>query len=504
MSEKYLNEKPNILVVDDTEANLVAMKTLLKQVDANVITASSGNEALACLLHQQFALILLDVQMPDMDGFETAELISKIEGYRQIPIIFVTAIEKDEQKAFKGYDLGAVDYLFKPIDPHVLLSKVKIFLCLHEQKIDLAKGKAALEKIIEEKDVLVDTIQKQSTEKDQLLTQIQAQHKKLKKYGKIWIALAASALIALGSIALIIQANTMNDKLSQLNAAYKRFVPYDLLELLDKKHITQIHLGDQVLKEMTVMFVDVRGYTTLAEHLTPHENIALINSIFSTLQPAIQENNGIINKYLGDGLMALFPNGADDALNAAIAMLKNLQVLSNKRKEEGLAPIRIGIGLDGGELMLGTVGLEKRMEQTVVADAVNVASRIEGATKLYNASLLISGYVYNHLSDPNKFAIRFVDEVRVVGRKQSTTIYQVFDGENELAIANYEKTKAVFNEGIEAFRKGQGEQSKLAFAQVLAINENDTAAKIYLDRSNQLIKNGKPHNWSPIVALTTK
>jgi adenylate cyclase len=504
VNEKRSFLQPNILVVDDTSANLAAMKNLLKQVNANIITASSGNEALSCLLRHHFALILLDVQMPDMDGFETAELISKIESSRQIPIIFVTAIEKDEGKAFKGYDLGAVDYLFKPINPHVLLSKVRIFLSLHEQKFALAKGKEALEKTLEERNELIKTVQQQSLEKDSLLTKIKAQNEKLRKYGKIRIVVAITSLLTIGSVAFFIQARIMNDRLSQLNAAYKRFVPYDLLELFDKSHVKEIHLGDQVLKEMTVMFVDVRGYTSLAEHLSPRENIALINSIFSTVQPAIQEHGGIVNKYLGDGLMALFPKGADDAVSASIAMLKNLSVLSQKRKAEGHAPIRIGIGLDGGELMLGTVGLEKRMEQTVVADAVNVASRIEGATKFYHATLLMSGYVYNHLKDPAKYAVRFVDEVRLLGRKQPTSIYQVLDGEDDAILALYEKTKAMFDDGVKAFRSGKFAQSRVTFSNILAVNNNDAAARIYLDSSNELLLKGVSDGWSPIRTLTSK
>jgi class 3 adenylate cyclase/DNA-binding response OmpR family regulator len=504
MNDHDNSDKPNILVVDDTPANLVAMKSLLQNVKANVITASSGNETLSTLLRHDFALILLDVQMPDMDGFETARLISQCDVSRQTPIIFVTARERDEDQTFKGYDLGAVDYLYKPINPHILLSKVKIFLRLHEQKLDLAKGKSALIKLLEEKDDLVKTVQQQYVEKDSLLTKIKAQNEKLKRYGKIWILVGITSILTLGSGAFFLQAKTMNDRLSQLNTAYKRFVPYDLLELLDKNHITQIHLGDQILKEMTVMFVDVRGYTSLCENLTPRENIALINSIFGTLQPAIQEHRGIINKYLGDGLMALFPHGADDAVNAAISMLKNLNALSKERTKQNLAPIRIGIGLDGGELMLGTVGLEKRMEQTVVADAVNVASRIEGATKFYNASLLISGYVYEHLSDPNRYTSRFVDEVRLVGKHQPTSIYQIFDGDDEEILLHFKSTKQQFEQGVKAFREKHFTTSRFAFSQVLSTNSKDAAAKLYLDRIDELLENGISDSWSPIRVLTAK
>lgn len=202
--------------------------------------------------------------------------------------------------------------------------------------------------------------------------------------------------------------------------------------------------------------------------------------------------------------MALFRHGADDAVDAAIAMLRNLQTLSEQRKLQNLPPIRIGIGLDGGELMLGTVGLEKRMEQTVVADAVNVASRIESATKFYNASLLVSGYVYAHLSNAKKYFARFVDEVKLVGRNQATEIYQILDGEDDNTIMHYQHTKNQFEIGVKAFRERQFAASKSAFADVLVENHDDAAAKIYLDRINDVLAHGVAENWSPVRVLTAK
>ena len=130
---------PKILIVDDRIENLVAMEKTLAGLNAEIIKATSGEEALASLLEQVVALILLDVQMPDMDGFETAELIRSNEDTRGIPIIFVTAISKDQKHVFSGYASGAVDYLFKPLDPDILRSKVNVFLELDKQKTIIAK-----------------------------------------------------------------------------------------------------------------------------------------------------------------------------------------------------------------------------------------------------------------------------------------------------------------------------------------------------------------------------
>ena len=150
----------NILIVDDKPANLLALRKILARPGVNIIEASSGNDALALLLEHDVALVLLDVQMPDMDGFETAELMRGNEETKHIPIIFVTAISKEQKYVFKGYDKGAVDYLFKPLDPDILLSKVNIFLELHRQKEDLKKTNAELkkanEKILEQQEALIE------------------------------------------------------------------------------------------------------------------------------------------------------------------------------------------------------------------------------------------------------------------------------------------------------------------------------------------------------------
>lgn len=143
-------KKISILVVDDRPENLVVMEGILESPRFNIIKANSGAEALGFMLDHEFALVLLDVQMPDMDGFETAEFMKKSEKTRYIPIIFVTAINYDKKSISKGYDVGAVDYLFKPIDPIILKSKVDVFVNLYEQKETIKKQTHLLEEKIQE------------------------------------------------------------------------------------------------------------------------------------------------------------------------------------------------------------------------------------------------------------------------------------------------------------------------------------------------------------------
>lgn len=157
--EIYQNSGTNVLIVDDRIENLFSLETILKQPDLNIIKANSGEEALRKILKHDIALILLDVQMPGMDGFETAELIRCNEATQHIPIIFVTAISKEDGHVFKGYDSGAVDYIFKPLEPAILRSKVSVFLELHNHKKKIISQNkelnAANKKIIEQQNELI-------------------------------------------------------------------------------------------------------------------------------------------------------------------------------------------------------------------------------------------------------------------------------------------------------------------------------------------------------------
>lgn len=144
------NNITNILIVDDRPENLLVLEGLLEDLPCNIVKASSGNEALGFMLEYDFALVLLDVQMPEMDGFETAELMRSSEITRNIPIVFVTALYKEQKYIFKGYEIGAVDYLFKPIEAVILRSKVNVFLELNKQKWQLKEQANSIKRKLEE------------------------------------------------------------------------------------------------------------------------------------------------------------------------------------------------------------------------------------------------------------------------------------------------------------------------------------------------------------------
>jgi len=178
-------EKANILIVDDKPENLLALESILDNPQIQLYKATSGNEALALVLEYDFALILLDVQMPDIDGFETAELMRGNKKTKHIPIIFVTAINKDQKYVFKGYETGAVDYLFKPLDPEILKSKVEVFLNLYNQKKLIKKQSLELEHKVTELNAAFLELQKKEKLLKQQADELAAINQDLKEFAYI-------------------------------------------------------------------------------------------------------------------------------------------------------------------------------------------------------------------------------------------------------------------------------------------------------------------------------
>jgi len=277
-----------------------------------------------------------------------------------------------------------------------------------------------------------------------------------------------------------------NLELSKINTAYSHFVPHQFLQLLNKKSIIDVQLGNHVQREMTILFSDIRDFTSLSEKMTPDENFNFINSYLGQMEPVISQNHGFIDKYIGDGIMALFPN-ADDAVHGAIVMLKTLSEYNKKLQEAGYKPIKIGIGLNTGLSMLGTIGGQNRMDGTVISDAVNLASRVEQLTKVYGTPLLISEYTYDKLADPSQYLMRVIDAAKVKGKSEEVTVYEVFDADMPDIIALKNKTLSSFKEGFVLYHCEQFNDALPFFEKVLQINPIDKVAPVYLERCQKIL-----------------
>ncbi|MDM8565228.1 response regulator [Candidatus Halobeggiatoa sp. HSG11] len=276
------------------------------------------------------------------------------------------------------------------------------------------------------------------------------------------------------------QIASKNQELEKQVEIFHKFVPAQFLNLLNIKNQDQIKIGTCINKEMTIMFADIRNFTSLSENMTPQENFNFINSYLSQMEPVIDKYHGFIDKYIGDGIMALFPTNVDNAIQAALDMLKVLAEYNLTRGRPQRPVIDIGVGIHTGSLMLGTVGGTNRMDGTVISDAVNLSSRIEGLNKVYNTSILITENTYQQIADISKYNIRIIDRVTVKGKTNAVTIYEVFDVNSTV---NYEHKLATlkdFEAGCKYFHQEEFAKAHELFKQVIKINPEDKAAKIYI------------------------
>jgi len=267
-----------------------------------------------------------------------------------------------------------------------------------------------------------------------------------------------------------------------LNEAMSRFVPRQFLQSLARKNITEIQLGESIEKKMSVLFSDIRSFTTRSEQMTPEDTFKFINGYLQRMEPAIIENGGFIDKYIGDAIMALFAGSADSAVNAAVTMLKTLAEYNSIRQRIGRQPIEIGIGINTGNLMLGTVGGNSRIDTTVIGDTVNLSSRLEQLTKVYQTPLLISHHTLAELENPMKYAMRLIARVKVRGKAKKVGIFEVFEAD---PIAQREAklaTKSIFEAALIYHYQGEFEQAKSLFNECLQQNPRDGVAQIYLQR----------------------
>jgi PAS domain S-box-containing protein len=288
------------------------------------------------------------------------------------------------------------------------------------------------------------------------------------------------------------------------NKAYSRFVPREFLSFLGKDNIAEVELGDQVQREMSVMFADIRSFTALSERLSPAENFKFINSYLSQMEPVVQSNHGFIDKYIGDSIMALFPDSANDAVCGAVAMLHTLDEFNQRRRQAGCLSIDIGIGIHTGLLMLGTIGGKNRMDGTVISDAVNLAARVESLTKMYGASLLITESTYNQLTHVDNYAIRIIDKVKVKGKSQPVIVFEVIDGSLPHIRNAKLATLELFTDAFIAYQAHHFELAEHYFRACLEKNPHDKAIHIYIKRCQHWRKYGDDQGWDGVMELESK
>jgi class 3 adenylate cyclase len=294
----------------------------------------------------------------------------------------------------------------------------------------------------------------------------------------------ASILQVLSSEAAIsIENARLYSNLEALNRSYARFVPHEFLEILGKRSILDVNLGDQIQGIMSVLFSDIVGFTPLSESLSPDDNFAFVNRFLNHMEPAFQKHGGFINQFIGDAIMGIFPQSATDAVSAGINMLENLERLNRQLLETGNPPIRIGIGINTGGLMAGVIGGQRRLDISVISDTVNTASRVENLTRFYRVPLLITHSTFLQI-DRARFSncIRRIDCVTPKGKSAPIHVYEVFAADAEPIRRAKLESMSAFEEAVNLFASGQPLRASQLFRAMLEHNPDDHAAAAYLER----------------------
>ena len=544
------NKHYTIMVVDDEIINLHVIVNQLSLQRYDIIEASSGVEALK-ILEQGIIpdLILLDVMMPQMTGYQVTQEIRKTWRADELPIVLLTA-KNQLADLVHGLQVGANDYLTKPVSKDELLARVKTHIRIKELQRKTLKlvvenekrlnqfleaipvGVAVFERggkpyflnhnaqILLGKGVELEAIAENLTEIYQLYVEDSQQLYPAENFTAVRALNGESSHIedieihrnSGNTIPIEVWGNPIVDErgqvdfaviafqditerkhiedekesfiheLFQLQKAYERFVPKEFLNLLGKKSIIDVQLGDQIQQDMTILSSDIRGFTTISEKMTSQETFDFINAYLGQIEPMIHQHHGVIDKYIGDAVLAVFPTCADDAIQGSIAMLKALEQHNQMLKLAGYDPIQIGIGLNTGRLTLGMIGGQRRIDGTVIADAVNVAARVEGLTKEYGVSLLITQQTYLTLKNLLSYKIRIIDHVKVKGKSTKLTVYEVFDADSPENIELKIKTLRDFEQGFMCFQHEKFDQARNYFGKVLEANEHDKPAQIYFER----------------------
>jgi adenylate cyclase len=334
-----------LLIVDDNKVNRLLLCRSVELLGHRTATAENGRVALQKLRDEPFDLMLMDVEMPEMNGFEVLEALSKDLKLRDLPVIVTSSLE-DVTSVAQCIQLGAEDYLHKPVNPMLLKARVS----------------ASLEK------------------------------KRLRDQQKELISRFATSEVA--------------QDLEQSGFA------------LGGRHV-----------EASIMFCDIRGFTSLAESQPPDETIELLNTYYTLMFDAINGAGGVVNQIIGDGLMAIFgaPLPLADhqqcAVRAALEMMELIEMFSAERALAGKPPIRIGVGIASGALVAGYTGTQSRATYTCVGDIVNLAARLEAHTKVAARAILIDGATREALGDESR--IEPLGPVLFNGKSVAVEVYAV-------------------------------------------------------------------------------
>lgn len=302
---------------------------------------------------------------------------------------------------------------------------------------------------------------------------------------------------------LAVRAQDARERSAKLAQATLKFVPGQFLHELGHADVTTAKLGDAASRHVTVLFADIRNFTSLSERMSPAETFAFLNACLSRIGPHVRSNAGFVDKYIGDAIMALFPRSPSDAVRAALAMQAEVHA-SNARHPERL-PLAIGVGIHVGEVMMGTIGEAERFEATVISDAVNLTARLESLTKQLGCAVLVSGEVYAALDDGLRTHARRLGSFVVKGKAASVELHELFASDSPDLRDTKLRTRDRFHAMLDAFAAGRVEHA-LAIGSELrdACPEDGPATWWFLRLTNALASEAGVPSERGVVVLDAK
>jgi len=292
-------------------------------------------------------------------------------------------------------------------------------------------------------------------------------------------------------------------KSRRLKSAFASYVPRDVVDKIARDS-SAVKLGGEK-KVLTVLFSDIRGFTAYSEKLDPQDLVAVLNNYLSEMSEVIFKYKGTIDKFIGDAIMAMFgapihqPDHADLACNVALDMIITLQRLNKEQAQKGLPPLRIGIGLNTGEMTVGNIGSLKRFDYTVIGDSVNLGSRIESLTKLFGVDVMVSNMT-RQACKSKEFVFRELAEVIVKGKDEPVVVYQLVGRRTDAVTHDF--ALSIWEMAFESFRANHCEKALALFTQYLELHPTDMAANHYSVLCKEFME--FPDRFSLILKMESK
>lgn len=290
-----------------------------------------------------------------------------------------------------------------------------------------------------------------------------------------------------------------NPAIEDLLDATDRFVPPRMLALIGAETVADVACGQHVERMVSVLFTDIEGYTAMVEAQTPAATFQFINDYLGVMEPVVERHGGVIDKFIGDAIMALFPDTADSAVDCALELSAALERFNERRVAAGEKPIRTGIGINTGVVSIGAIGTGRRLEITVLGDPVNLAARLESATRGYGVQILVSEGLMYALARPQAQATRFVDRIRVKGKLRPVSVYEVFGHEAAARRERKMGQRNDFERGVAYYHSRHCDEALDIFQRLAADSPDDGPIQVYLQRCKEFLAGGAFHGTDEIT-----